>query len=39
MSVFYKKRIQQNMLKQPGLQTAHIISISVVEAVVVVVFV
>ena len=36
--VFYKKRIQQNMLKQSGLQLAHIISISVVETVVVVVF-
>ena len=34
MSVFYKKRILQ-----PGLQIAHIISISVVEAVVVVLFV
>ena len=39
MSVFYKKRTQQKMLKQPGPQTAHILSISVVEAVVVVVFV
>ena len=39
MSVFYKKRIQQKMLKEPGLQTAHIIFISVVEAVVEVVFV
>ena len=39
MSVFYKKRILQKMLKQPGLQKAHTISISVVEAVVVVLFV
>ena len=39
MSVFYKKRILQKMLKQPELQIAHIISISVVEAVVVVLFV
>ena len=33
MSVFYKKRIQQKMLKQPGVQIAHLISISLVEAV------
>ena len=35
-SVFYTEQIQQTVLKQYGLQIAHTISISVIEAVVVV---